>query len=1223
MSDASPAKTVFSMRIVSLDYQMAPPQTQLDVCYSSFNGQSVKYVPIVRIFGSTPSGQKCCLHLHKTFPYFFIRIPESEPLHQIDDFLRRLSVSIERAVKVSFGANGTKEEQFIHSICLVKGKPFYGFYACPMLFLRVFIYNPQYLTRIVNLLRSGAIMGKQFEIYEAHVPYLLQVCIDYGLYGMNLIHLSSVQFRRPLPINHHIFKTNDISCTNGIFDTQKVSNQIWTISTIPNDSISIFKKSSRCELEVDGFAEDITNISDSYNTPPLTSDPRFEMIVKSLASFWKEERERRKENNLEPNPTPEDSGQEDIQNENWAVHTPSSLEEHLHTKLDRLLEIDAKRYNRKSSTNNIDDNESESLNESQTAFDFSPKSNLTYEQLIKHQSRNNSSNLAPAPDSLNVPIASQYQPFVDEEFVLSQNSDLETFKILNAMEDIESDEELNSSDDEENRTSQQEIKDIIESSLAVHDSESEPFLFDSQGRFIEENNDIIMDDINIKSNTSFISSLPIRDIEDLISQPEDLFSSPDILPQLDGSNDDFPPPRRKYRRRKDSGKQRRYCSLFEPPIEPTVVPTTTITTTKDKTSSNSKKRKHSKRKKRSNSTRKVHKSSSSTIFPPVNVESDVILIPATPSNEVPSSKKNSNDLVDSKDNIKIFKKENTSIQIPSNDIDNELCLVPGTPEPDDDGADNTDFYYKSPVIYKKEKEEMEDDNEITQSVVLPLNLWSPSSNTKGPFLDDKFNNQLSSCTTTVNNFNYTLSPSINMPNIQSSNIHDFQSSVNIFPSYSQSKSKNELIEYEYTSNDIIPETYQSKELVENNDDDSNSFQSLNAVTLKYKPPKSSGILDSLSEYNLPSVEYQEPFYDNQKDAPYKPYIFAGRTFKIPINNINNLPVFSPILRDGTISTYKGIEYWNLLYNDTTNISKSKLKAVSLLKKPPSRLEVEKWLKDNKDKEFELNTPKDPSQIDGPLNLDESDKIIDLKTSDKLVQYLTVTSVEIHVNTRGSLEPNPNLDSVSFICIFSQNDYEPSEDSEFPSTLEIITVTDNLLYDNSEYSKFGYLDKTPFGVKIHKVPSEEMLFALFIDIIHKNDPDILVGYEIQSSSWGYLIERASVLHLNLISELSRMSKDFKTEEDIRRDQWGFTHGTGIKITGRILLNLWRILRSEVKSNIYTFENMAFKVLNQRYPYYSNETITKWFSQKPGLNFDIAAFWNSFRYICKKQLQILKY
>lgn len=36
-----------------------------------------------------------------------------------------------------------------------------------------------------------------------------------------------------------------------------------------------------------------------------------------------------------------------------------------------------------------------------------------------------------------------------------------------------------------------------------------------------------------------------------------------------------------------------------------------------------------------------------------------------------------------------------------------------------------------------------------------------------------------------------------------------------------------------------------------------------------------------------------------------------------------------------------------------------------------------------------------------------------------------------------------------------------------------------------------------------------------------DPDMLVGYEIQQLSWGYLIERASHLKLDLCSKLSRI------------------------------------------------------------------------------------------------------
>ena len=67
MSAGAPAtpEPVFSIRTVSLDHYMARPEPGLDVCYSDLEGTVVERVPVVRIFGATPLGQKTCLHLHK------------------------------------------------------------------------------------------------------------------------------------------------------------------------------------------------------------------------------------------------------------------------------------------------------------------------------------------------------------------------------------------------------------------------------------------------------------------------------------------------------------------------------------------------------------------------------------------------------------------------------------------------------------------------------------------------------------------------------------------------------------------------------------------------------------------------------------------------------------------------------------------------------------------------------------------------------------------------------------------------------------------------------------------------------------------------------------------------------------------------------------------------------------------------------------------------------
>lgn len=69
---AGPAKTSagqqqphFAVRIVYIDYYTRKPVSGLDVTYSQLQGTAIEQVPVVRVFGSTPSGQKTCVHIHK------------------------------------------------------------------------------------------------------------------------------------------------------------------------------------------------------------------------------------------------------------------------------------------------------------------------------------------------------------------------------------------------------------------------------------------------------------------------------------------------------------------------------------------------------------------------------------------------------------------------------------------------------------------------------------------------------------------------------------------------------------------------------------------------------------------------------------------------------------------------------------------------------------------------------------------------------------------------------------------------------------------------------------------------------------------------------------------------------------------------------------------------------------------------------------------------------
>lgn len=158
------------------------------------------------------------------------------------------------------------------------------------------------------------------------------------------------------------------------------------------------------------------------------------------------------------------------------------------------------------------------------------------------------------------------------------------------------------------------------------------------------------------------------------------------------------------------------------------------------------------------------------------------------------------------------------------------------------------------------------------------------------------------------------------------------------------------------------------------------------------------------------------------------------------------------------------------------------------------------------------------------------------------------------------------------------------------------------------------------------PHENQLLIHFAKIVSKFDPDVLVGWDVQVASLGYLAERASFLGIGLLNMISRVPLDSKvfsgdsglidermpenapteplmfesvqTGDAIIEDEWGRTHASGLHVGGRIVLNVWRLVRGEVKHNMYTVEAVAEVVLRRKIPSFQHKVLTKWFSSGPG-------------------------
>ncbi|XP_055088091.1 DNA polymerase zeta catalytic subunit isoform X2 [Periophthalmus magnuspinnatus] len=294
---------MFAVRIVTADYYLASPVKDLDVCYSEFRESEVKRVPVVRIFGATPAGQKTCLHLHGIFPYIYVPYDGLE--QQSERYLRQVAFSIDRALNVTMGNPGSCV-QHVFKVVLVSGMPFYGYHAKEKYFLKIYLYNPQMVKRVCELLQSGAVMNKIYQPHEGHIPYLLQLFIDYNLYGMNLINLGAVKFRVSKDAlqsqrEHHSSGGSSINpwkspCTSRV--TESMLGR-WEEGSLPCSLVlPDLEKQSTCELEVDAVAVDVLNRLEIENQ--IGRNP-------GLQAIWEDERQRRKERNqpsqLEPHQT--------------------------------------------------------------------------------------------------------------------------------------------------------------------------------------------------------------------------------------------------------------------------------------------------------------------------------------------------------------------------------------------------------------------------------------------------------------------------------------------------------------------------------------------------------------------------------------------------------------------------------------------------------------------------------------------------------------------------------------------------------------------------------------------------------------------------------------------------------------------------------------------------------------------------------------------------------
>ncbi|RWR99774.1 uncharacterized protein B4U79_18747, partial [Dinothrombium tinctorium] len=72
--------------------------------------------------------------------------------------------------------------------------------------------------------------------------------------------------------------------------------------------------------------------------------------------------------------------------------------------------------------------------------------------------------------------------------------------------------------------------------------------------------------------------------------------------------------------------------------------------------------------------------------------------------------------------------------------------------------------------------------------------------------------------------------------------------------------------------------------------------------------------------------------------------------------------------------------------------------------------------------------------------------------------------------------------------------------------------------------------------------------------------------------------------------------FLEEDDVTGTTLENIEKFGIKITGRIVLNLWEVFRKEITLKMYSYENVHYHVLHERIPLYSPRDLNRLFDDK---------------------------
>lgn len=1086
----------FKVRQNCIDfYQATPtrydPQLRNDVRPDQLSKEPK--VPVIRIFGSTQTGQKVCAHVHGAFPYLYIEYTGSLAPAEVGAYIYRLHLSIDHALAVSYRKDTYSDHaKYVARITLTKGVPFYGFHVGYRFFLKIYMFNPIVMTRLADLLHQGVIMKRKFQPYEAHLQYLLQFMCDYNLYGCDYLESTKVTFRSPVPQ----YSEEDESSLH-LWHSQSVSPDIVTEDyTLP--------RVSHCSIEVDICVQDILNRNmvkeRRLHHGFIEKDrpvPASMKLVHSMAGLWRDETKRRKRRLQITNPgsspfPPEvlvsmSADPRESQPQGW-VHEEEYVEviKNLVSEEARANEASILSFENFVQPTPFEETVNTTLQSVEDLFPQNLLPALGQSSQLADQDQNSDNSVV-----------------VDEKGVLAATREggADFFP-------DDSDEELLHEGHYDQKVSGQATESKVETAQAEEANLRATInKLSTSGAFMRRAG---REPVSI----SFGSTVPYA----ADGLPKGVcFSGQRTgqLPALPVTEELIDAADKDGLISKDTLTQRALKSPIlssKRPNEPSI----------------------------ESSTAKRPKIDSGVAHAPPGT------FPLLNGGAKSSERRSS---TNTQRHVK-FQSSQASKHTRN-------------------GAKFKREEYQSlgfPVV--------KDPNDAATKLRLSQQSSSQKSDdTKAEKKPHKLSN----------------SPDEASPVTSSSGRSCAQ-----LPSPSFLKTP-VSISAQAQSSTILSDLGGSWFLV-----------------LGHPPPSAADVGTTMQDNRLPNVIYQDAFYSQEKDVPPRIREYAGREFRLEGTSLPFLPNFDATGQSP--ATYGLSVESNPRSKRNTELEYQKksrqcsLRSWEIGEPPPTFKEVSDWWAAKKIKETSSQGSQNIDATSGrPVSTQKPflSQILGATPKNKHgfkysqkkrttsvqheAQYMSTMSLEVHVNSRGRLVPNPEEDEIQCIFWATKSDESSQEGSQLhDGTLAGIVVVSE---DGGNAQRMRHHTK----IEVVEEPSELDAMVRMIEIVRTHDPDVLAGFEVHGSSWGYLVERARHKYdYNLCDEFSRMKTQSHGRFGKEADRWGFNTTSTIRVTGRHMINIWRAMRGELNLLQYTMENVVWHLLHRRIPHYTWRTLSDWYT-----------------------------